>query len=651
MLSTGTTRLLVVDDDARQLRAVERVLRGQQHVDVRFADNGVDAMLQVGLAKPDLIVMDVFMPGLDGIEACRRIKANPETRDVEIVLATAVVAPDLEDVARAAGARCVVSKPFDIKTLVTSVTDQAPPPSEFEVEQTGEFDEAPVGKPVSIRGANLVVKMLVDAGVEVVFGLPGGAISPVHDALDRQRDPRRHDAPRERRDVRGRRLRARDRQARRRRRDVGPRRAQRDDRARVGVVRRPAGAAPRRRGAAPAHGKGVCRTARRTASSSSRWPATSRSSPPRCRARARAASAAPRDRDGDVGPARPGVLTLPMDVTTAQIAAPRIGGVVTMGELVPRRCSRRSPSCSRRRARPLILAGSGVPRRRRAGAAARGRRALRLPGRDDAEGQGRVPRESSARARRARPRRSSARRARYLESGVDVVIAIGTSLGDLATDGFAPRCRRRARSSTSTSTRARSAGATRRPTRSSRRRRAFLGGLAERARRIAPRRARRAASTRHAAAVVATPDGSRRTTRSREIQAILPRDTIFTVDSRRALPVRDALPRDHAARRVPRDDRPRLDGPVDRRRDRRAARAPEPHGRRDLRRRLLRDERVRDRDRGAPSACRSACSCSTTARLGMVEIGHETVYGRRPQYPTDAARRVLGRRAASARRR
>jgi CheY-like chemotaxis protein len=77
MLSTATTRLLVVDDDASQLRAVERVLRAQEHVDVRFADNGVDAMLQVGLAKPDLIVMDVFMPGLDGIEACRRIKANP----------------------------------------------------------------------------------------------------------------------------------------------------------------------------------------------------------------------------------------------------------------------------------------------------------------------------------------------------------------------------------------------------------------------------------------------------------------------------------------------------------------------------------------------------------------------------------------------
>ena len=77
-------RVLVVDDDDLQLRAMQRSLRNDKRIELTVATNAIDAMLQIGATKPHLVIMDVFMPGLDGIEACRRIKANPETRDVEV---------------------------------------------------------------------------------------------------------------------------------------------------------------------------------------------------------------------------------------------------------------------------------------------------------------------------------------------------------------------------------------------------------------------------------------------------------------------------------------------------------------------------------------------------------------------------------------
>ena len=76
-----------------QLRAIERVLRDQHQVELTVVDNAIDAMIAVGATKPDLVIMDIIMPGLDGIEACRRIKSNPATRDIQVVLASAMMTP------------------------------------------------------------------------------------------------------------------------------------------------------------------------------------------------------------------------------------------------------------------------------------------------------------------------------------------------------------------------------------------------------------------------------------------------------------------------------------------------------------------------------------------------------------------------------
>src|SRR5262249_55922387 len=145
-------RILVVDDDRMQLRAIERILRDQNEVDLTVADNAIDAMIAVGALKPDLVIMDILMPGLDGIEACRRIKANPETRDIQIVRASAMRPPELGRAARHAGARGVVAKPVALVELVGSTAAKP-------VRGRG-GDPEPVP---TIRGANLLVDMLTAA--------------------------------------------------------------------------------------------------------------------------------------------------------------------------------------------------------------------------------------------------------------------------------------------------------------------------------------------------------------------------------------------------------------------------------------------------------------------------------------------------------
>jgi excisionase family DNA binding protein len=118
----GRRRLLGVDDDSTQLKALGRALkRHADRVDLTLVDNGIDALVHIGATRPHLVVLDVSLPGLDGIEACRRLKANADTAEVGIILAAARVTPDLEESAAKAGARRVVRKPVDAAALLADL--------------------------------------------------------------------------------------------------------------------------------------------------------------------------------------------------------------------------------------------------------------------------------------------------------------------------------------------------------------------------------------------------------------------------------------------------------------------------------------------------------------------------------------------------
>lgn len=106
-------RILIVDDDPRLLHVVSMYL-GIEGYEVDTAPNGEEGLRILEQRRPDLIVLDVMMPGIDGLEACRRIKSNPETRTIPVVLFTALSRTDDVENGRAAGANRFINKPFSL---------------------------------------------------------------------------------------------------------------------------------------------------------------------------------------------------------------------------------------------------------------------------------------------------------------------------------------------------------------------------------------------------------------------------------------------------------------------------------------------------------------------------------------------------------
>ena len=108
-----TRRILVVDDDPRLLHVVAMYLSIEGY-EVDSANNGEEGLRCLEARRPDLVILDVMMPGIDGLEACRRIKSNPETRHIPVVLFTALSRTDDVEKGRAAGANRFINKPFSL---------------------------------------------------------------------------------------------------------------------------------------------------------------------------------------------------------------------------------------------------------------------------------------------------------------------------------------------------------------------------------------------------------------------------------------------------------------------------------------------------------------------------------------------------------
>src|SRR5262245_63099769 len=82
-------KILIVDDEPRNVRLMEALLLPRGYTVIK-ASNGAEALQQVRQERPDLVLLDVMMPVMDGFEACRRLKDNAETRFIPVVLMTAL---------------------------------------------------------------------------------------------------------------------------------------------------------------------------------------------------------------------------------------------------------------------------------------------------------------------------------------------------------------------------------------------------------------------------------------------------------------------------------------------------------------------------------------------------------------------------------
>ena len=113
--------VLLVDDNAQNLELLEVYMEDLPEVQVVTATNGLEAIARVEEEKPDLILLDIMMPKMSGFEVCKRLKSDPETRDIIVVMVTAL--NETSDVERAAecGTDDYLSKPVDRKALVELV--------------------------------------------------------------------------------------------------------------------------------------------------------------------------------------------------------------------------------------------------------------------------------------------------------------------------------------------------------------------------------------------------------------------------------------------------------------------------------------------------------------------------------------------------
>ncbi len=113
--------ILVIDDEPDNLRLALELLR-EHGLEVLSARDGPAGLHIAGHLRPDLILLDIGMPGLDGFQVCRRLKAAPATRDCPVIFLTAL--GTIKDKARgfAAGGVDYVTKPFDARELLLRIT-------------------------------------------------------------------------------------------------------------------------------------------------------------------------------------------------------------------------------------------------------------------------------------------------------------------------------------------------------------------------------------------------------------------------------------------------------------------------------------------------------------------------------------------------
>jgi CheY-like chemotaxis protein len=115
-------RILVVDDDA-SVRMVLQLAFETTPYAVSTAEDGESALALARAEMPDLVLLDIGMPGLDGLEVCRRLKADPATRGIKVVLLTARVQERDREVGLAAGADGYLTKPFSPRAVIAYVDE------------------------------------------------------------------------------------------------------------------------------------------------------------------------------------------------------------------------------------------------------------------------------------------------------------------------------------------------------------------------------------------------------------------------------------------------------------------------------------------------------------------------------------------------
>jgi len=115
-------RILIVDDSPTEIRKISTILERNSH-DVITADNGADGVAVARSEKPDLILMDVVMPGLNGFQATRQLTRAPETADIPVVIVTTKDQETDRVWGTRQGAKGYLVKPVSEESLITTIEE------------------------------------------------------------------------------------------------------------------------------------------------------------------------------------------------------------------------------------------------------------------------------------------------------------------------------------------------------------------------------------------------------------------------------------------------------------------------------------------------------------------------------------------------
>ncbi len=118
-------RILVVEDQEDNRRIIRDLLAATDYV-ITEAVNGEEALAAVARERPDLILMDIQLPVMDGYEATRRIKADPALRSIPIIAVTSYALSGEEAKVRAAGCDDYVAKPYSPRQLLAKIRQYVP---------------------------------------------------------------------------------------------------------------------------------------------------------------------------------------------------------------------------------------------------------------------------------------------------------------------------------------------------------------------------------------------------------------------------------------------------------------------------------------------------------------------------------------------
>jgi len=115
-------KVLVVDDDANIRAVLEYRLKSENYT-VRLAVDGLDALRQISMDDFDLVILDLMLPEIDGLNVLQRIKSDPRTSDVPVIILSALSGSSYCDRATTLGAERYIAKPVSLRRLVAEVRD------------------------------------------------------------------------------------------------------------------------------------------------------------------------------------------------------------------------------------------------------------------------------------------------------------------------------------------------------------------------------------------------------------------------------------------------------------------------------------------------------------------------------------------------